>query len=155
MAAARKEEAKGQGHGKMAVIDGTDLVLGRMASAVAKRLLNGESISIINAEKVVIVGGEEDIVGKFRKKLELNRKGNPEQGPKESRMPDKMVRRAIRGMLPHKRERGAKAFRNLKVFIGIPRQIEGEKPEGIAGAENHAEHYVYVGEMCRKCGARW
>jgi len=35
------------------VIDAKDLVLGRMASAVAKRLLNGEKIIIVNAEKAV------------------------------------------------------------------------------------------------------
>ena len=41
----------------MAVIDANGLILGRLASTVAKRLLSGdEEIHIVNAEKAVISG---------------------------------------------------------------------------------------------------
>ena len=38
------------------IIDATDLVLGRMANQVAKRLLQGEEIQIVNAEKAIVSG---------------------------------------------------------------------------------------------------
>ena len=36
------------------IIDATDLVLGRLCSKVAKRLIGGEKIEIVNAEKTII-----------------------------------------------------------------------------------------------------
>ena len=53
----------------MEIIDATDTLLGRMSSYVAKKLLQGEEIIIVNAEKCAISGNkvtifkEQDIVG--------------------------------------------------------------------------------------------
>ena len=41
------------------IIDGEGLVLGRLASTVSKRLLNGEEITIVNAEKIIISGNKD------------------------------------------------------------------------------------------------
>ncbi len=38
------------------VVDASGLILGRAASVIAKRLLNGESIVVVNAEKAVVTG---------------------------------------------------------------------------------------------------
>jgi large subunit ribosomal protein L13 len=46
------------------VIDATDLILGRMASTVAKLVLKGERVIIINAEKALISGNKKNIVEK-------------------------------------------------------------------------------------------
>lgn len=48
------------------------------------------------------------------------------------RRPDHIVKRTIRGMLPYKRERGADAFRRVKVYVGVPDELadsEMESPE--------------------------
>jgi len=65
---------------------------------------------------------EHDKIDKAKKGQEigLKVKGNPEKGPKMSRMPDKIVLDAIKGMLPIKKSRGKKALKNVKVFIGTP-----------------------------------
>ena len=46
------------------VIDGDGLVLGRMSSAIAKRLLAGETIDLVNAEKIVVSGDKQAIIAK-------------------------------------------------------------------------------------------
>src|SRR3989344_3128951 len=101
----------------MTVIDGSNLILGRMGTNVAKRILRREVIHIVNAEKVVVTGNRENILEKFRTRLEIAPKGNPHKGPKFSRTPDRIVRRAVRGMVPWKTPRGKSAYKNLKVHI--------------------------------------
>ncbi|AJF60374.1 MAG: 50S ribosomal protein L13 [Candidatus Diapherotrites archaeon] len=140
----------------MTVIDGTDLVLGRMSSHIAKRLLNGEKIDLVNAERVVIIGREESATQKFRKRIELAQKGNPEKGPKYPRMPDKIVKLSIRGMLPFKKSRGRKAFENLKTHIGVPKELEKENMETVEEAKKDLERqYIRMAKLSRQLGARW
>ena len=43
------------------IIDASNLLLGRLASIIAKRLLSGEEIIVVNAEKAVISGNRENI----------------------------------------------------------------------------------------------
>ena len=139
----------------MAIIDGSNLILGRMSTIIAKRLLKGEAIQIVNAEKIVISGTKEDIVKKVKTKLNLQPKGNPMKGPKFSKMPDRIVKRAIRGMLPHKRERGKRALKNLRVYIGVPEKFEGEKFEKIVAAGNKLEKgFITVAELSSYFGVR-
>ncbi len=52
----------------MKVIDAKDLILGRLASLVAKELLNGEEIVIVNAEECAITGSKESILQKYRER---------------------------------------------------------------------------------------
>lgn len=134
----------------MSVIDVSNSVLGRMATAVAGRLLKRERIVIINAENAVISGRKEEIVKKYRKKLNLQLKGNPEKGPKYPRMPDGVVSRAVRGMLPYKRKRGKEAFKNLRVYIGVPKGIDTSKVEKIPAAENKLTgDFISVDDLCK------
>ena len=55
----------------MAVIDANGLILGRLASTVAKRLLSGdEEIHIVNAEKAVISGSRASTLRDYRETRE-------------------------------------------------------------------------------------
>ena len=140
----------------MTIIDGNNAILGRMGSVVAKRLLNNEVIEVVNAERIVITGNLDDIAEKFGKWLEMAPKGNPRKGPKFSRMPDKLVRRSIRGMLPWKQPKGKTAFKNLKVHIGVPQKLEGTKLEVIEKAQNHRQKgFVHVSDLSSRLGAKW
>ena len=89
----------------MAVIDGTDLILGRMAAIVAKRSLLGEKIDIINCEKIIIAGDKKSVLEAYKIKA---KRGCPLKGPFFQKMPDRFTRRAIRGMLPYKQDKGIK-----------------------------------------------
>ncbi len=103
------------------LINADGLILGRMASKVAKRLLNGEEVIIVNAEKAIISGKKKNKVAEAKEFLEV---GAPDRGPFHYRRPDKMVRKTVRGMLPFKQPKGKTAFRKLKVFMGVPRDLK-------------------------------
>ena len=133
------------------VINADGLIIGRMASIIAKRLLNGEEIVIINAEKAVLSGKRKSKVKEAKEFLEV---GSPEKGPFHYRRPDKIVRRTVRGMLPYKQPKGKQAYKRLKVFIGIPDELKDKKIETLmdARAEKLTCPYFTVGELAKEIG---
>jgi large subunit ribosomal protein L13 len=133
------------------IINADGLILGRMASVVAKRLLNGEEIIIVNAEKSIISGKRKSRVIEAKKFLEV---GSPGKGPFHRRRPDMIVRRTIRGMLPYKQPKGKQAYKRLKVFIGIPEELKGEELETIleAQAKKLSCPYFTLGEFAKEIG---
>jgi large subunit ribosomal protein L13 len=60
------------------VYDAKDKVLGRLASTVAKELLNGKKVAVVNAEKAYITGDKRGIIKRYRVRLGLQEKENPE-----------------------------------------------------------------------------
>lgn len=133
------------------IVDANNLILGRMATVAAKRLLQGEKVVILNAEKAVISGKRLSRVREAKEKLEI---GHPRKGPYFPRTPDRFVRRAIRGMLPRKKPRGKEAYKRLRVFIGVPREFEDQSVETIpeAKAEGLRCPYITVGNLVREIG---
>ena len=115
----------------MVVIDGSDLVLGRLATAVAKKALLGETIDVVNCEKSIITGNRKTILKKYTKRRQ---RGIPTKGPFFPRRADMIVRRTIRGMLPYKTTRGREAFKRVRCHIGVPKELENSKAETIGGA---------------------
>jgi len=131
------------------IVDARDAILGRLATKVAKKLLRGENIIIINAEKVVISGNPKAVIKRF---FEKRKKGDPLKGPFYPRYPDKMLRRVVRGMLPYKKEKGKKAFRKLKVFINNPNDLKGEKISKTA--DDLRCKYITLKDVCKALGAK-
>jgi len=113
------------------VIDGEGHILGRLSSIVAKRLLNGEKIVIVNAEKIMITGDKEEIFRRYKEKYD---RGSKDYGPHFPRHPERIFKRTVRGMLPHKEARGRKALKNLRVFISIPEELKNSEMEKIKSA---------------------
>jgi len=108
------------------VVNGEDLLLGRMASLVAKRALDGEAIAIVNAEKAVVSGSRARVLAIYERKRS---RGSKEGGPFFPRRPDHIVKRTIRGMLPYKRQRGMEALKRVKVYVGMPHEFAGQEME--------------------------
>jgi large subunit ribosomal protein L13 len=140
----------------MKIYDAENQILGRLCSRIAKQLLKGEKIIVVNAEKAVISGKSEMIIEKYKKRREI---GSPKHGPFISRYPDEIFRRAVRGMLPWHKPKGRKAFKNLRVFIGVPEDLKGEKFEKIeeANANKLKTKFVTLEEIALALGAkkRW
>jgi large subunit ribosomal protein L13 len=133
----------------MTVIDVTNSIVGRFATVVAKRALQGEKIDLVNCEKAVMTG---DKVMVYRKYKELDKKGTPLKGPFLPKMPDRFVRRRIRGMLPYKQEKGKNAFKNIMCYIEIPENLKNEKIEKIESAsitKSKTFKYVTIQELCK------
>lgn len=137
------------------IIDATELILGRMASYVAKKALLGEKIDIVNCEKAVITGSRADILSRYYQKKEKGR--NPYKGPFFPKASDRIVRRTIRGMLPYKQEKGRKAFESVMCYVSIPSQFKDKNLETIPKANaSKLKNYKYitVGEVAKHMGAR-
>lgn len=136
---------------KATVVNGEGLILGRMCSKIAKRLLNGEDIIIVNAEKVVISGKRKNKVAEAKEFLEV---GAPERGPFHSRRPDRIVRKTVRGMLPWRQPKGKTAYKKLKVFMGIPKEFTACQLETVeqANAANLNGPRLTVGELAVEIG---
>jgi large subunit ribosomal protein L13 len=99
------------------VYDGTDCVFGRLASVVAKNLLKGNSVDVVNCEKIIVSGDKKVFVKKMLLKKWMG-EGGSLKGPKYPRVADRLVKRMIRGMLPRDRARGRDAFRRLRCWCG-------------------------------------
>ena len=136
----------------MKVIDASECIMGRLASAVAKNLLNGEEVHIVNAENAVISGTKDMVFGEYVSKRNLN---HPRKGPYYPRMPHMMLKRAVRGMIPYQKPRGREAFKRLKVDVGKPDSVDG-KIEVVDGAKmNKSTKYVTLGEVSKVLGAKF
>jgi large subunit ribosomal protein L13 len=98
------------------VVDGRDCILGRVSSKVAQRVLDGETVAVVNAEHAVITGNEEATMETYHTRAELG----SDSGPYYPKRPDRIFKRAIRGMLPYKTEDGREAFANVRVYVGNP-----------------------------------
>ncbi len=107
------------------MVDGKGMPLGRLAAYVAKLLLEGKQVVVVNAAEAVISGNAEDIFARWKQRIDLSSLGNPEKyAPKYSRTIEGIVRRAVRGMLPWRTKRGRDAFRRLKVFRDFPEEFK-------------------------------
>lgn len=109
----------------MVVVDANNQRLGRMASKVAKLLLSGVEVVVVNAEEAVVTGSKNTIIEKYlrlmRRRQLTSHKVIKVWYP---RKPDKIVWYTIARMLPRKKSRGREALRRLKVYIGIPEQFQ-------------------------------
>ncbi len=134
-----------------AIVNAEGLVLGRMCSKIAKRLLNGEQIIIVNAEKSVISGKKKSKVAEAKEFLEV---GAPERGPFHSRRPDRIVRKTVRGMLPWSQPKGKNAYKRLRVFMGIPSELKDQQMETVeqaAVANLNGPHFT-LAELATEIG---
>jgi large subunit ribosomal protein L13 len=134
------------------IVDAKGLILGRLASNVAKLLLQGETVIILNAEKAAISGKKQQIVQEAKAFLEV---GHPRKGPLHPRRPDKIVSRTVRGMLPRRKPKGVAAYKRLRVYLGAPLEFEDKKIQTIpeASADKLKSPYITVGELAKEIGA--
>lgn len=110
------------------VFDAQGKILGRLASLVAKSALQGNSVAVINAEEAVLSGSPEVVAARYKVRLDLKEKANPDHSPYWPRRPDMLVKRVVRGMLPYRHPRGKEAYRRIRVYMGIPEELKGAKP---------------------------
>jgi len=131
------------------VVDARDCILGRVASQVAERALDGERVAVVNAEAAVITGSEDDVIGTFETRRELG----SDQGPAYPKRPDGILKRSIRGMVPYKTTRGRDAFENVRVYVGNPYDDEGEVLDGTSLDRLSNIKFVSLGDVSEALGA--
>ncbi|KAI9180446.1 hypothetical protein LWI29_019157 [Acer saccharum] len=105
---------------KRVVVDARHHMLGRLASVLAKELLNGQKVVVVRCEEICMSGGLVRQKMKYMRFLRKRMNTKPSHGPIHFRAPAKILWRTIRGMIPHKTKRGAAALARLKTYEGIP-----------------------------------
>ena len=123
------------------IIDAKNLVVGRLASFVAKSALLGEQIEIVNAEKAVIIGSQKNILAKYK---QLRARGDAMYGPYFPRTPERILKRTIRGMLPHKNTRGREALKQIKCYHGIPARFEKQPISSVEKAKRNDDAIKFM-----------
>ena len=133
------------------LVNAEGLIVGRMCSKVAKRLLNGEEVIILNAEKAVFSGKKKSKVLEAHVFLEV---GAPMRGPFHYRRPDRFLRKAVRGMVPFKQPKGKNAYKRLKVFMGIPLEFKDQQMITFteASSANLKGPHFTLGELAKEIG---
>ncbi len=126
------------------IVDASNLILGRMASYVAKKALNGNRVVVLNAERAVISGTKERVVARAKQKLKTRTLGNLEKSPTHPRKPDGYVRRVIRGMLPWKKPSGKQAFHRVRVYVGTPDEYRDRPGTKITDADSSKLRVPYI-----------
>jgi len=125
------------------VVDATDETLGRLASRIARflegkhkptwqpNLDSGDFVIVLNAARISVSRD------KMESKLYIRHSGYP-QGLKQEtlghlleRRPEEVIRRAVKGMLPHNRL-GAQQIRKLKIYAGSDHPHQAQRPEPLA-----------------------
>merc|ERR1712209_316314 len=112
---------------KPVVIDGRGHLIGRLASIVAKFILNGNKVVVVRCEGINMSGNFYRNKLKYLKFLRLRCNVKPSRGPFHFRAPGKIFWRTVRGMVPHKTERGKAALKRLVTFEGIPAPYDKTK----------------------------
>lgn len=137
------------------VVDATNHIAGRLASNVAKLLLQGQRVTVVNCEKIMMSGKRETQIREYREFLEINSVINYKHGPVHYRRPDTLMAKMIRQMLPFDRKPSGKiAYAKLRTYIGAPNdtkpieKIQFEK----ALITRAASNYTPLAEICRVIG---
>jgi large subunit ribosomal protein L13Ae len=145
---------------KAIVIDGRGHMFGRLSSIVAKLILNGNKVVVVRTEGINISGNF------YRNKLKyldfLKKRCNvkPTRGPIHFRAPGKIFYRCVRGMVPHKTERGKLALKRLQTFEGVPPPYDKKKRMVIPSALKvlrlkHGRRFCSLGRLGHEVGWKY
>ena len=129
------------------IIDGENCIMGRLASFVAKQALQGKQVEVVNSEKVFIIGNKKDILKTY---ITMRQRGKSQKmkGPLFPTMPEKIMKRAIRGMMKYKEGRGKEAFKRIKCYIGMPEEFQKEKKISLYKIEDEKKG-IYLSELSK------
>jgi len=135
-------------------VDATNQIAGRLASKVAKLVLSGRRVVVLNAEKALISGSRISVINQWKERLELSSRVNPIYGPIHPRRPDNILRRMVRGMVPRRKPKGPTAMKRLRVYIGTPPSVKAQKltqfPD--AAATRPVPVYISMAELSKNLG---
>ncbi|UCE36211.1 MAG: 50S ribosomal protein L13 [Thermoplasmata archaeon] len=137
----------------MVVINAENLILGRLASHAAKLLLSGDDVTIVNAERAIVSGSKKSIIKEYYQKRNV---GTPRKGPYYPRLPDRILKRTIRGMMPYKKPSGKIAYKRLKVYIGVPKEFKNTQLSTVPEASATGKvKYMELGDVSKQLGAKF
>ena len=137
------------------VVDVTNHIAGRLASHVAKLLIQGNRVTLVNCEKIMYSGTRDNLIAEYRAFLEINSIINYKHGPVHYRRPDTIISKMIRGMLPYEgKPSGVAAFKRLRAYVGSPKELKSLEKIQFEKAliRKAASNYMTMGALCRVIG---
>ncbi len=139
---------------KEIVIDAANCISGRICSHVSKLLLQGNRVTIVNAEKAMLSGQRYKTIQLYKEHLEINSVTNPIHGPFHPRRPDTILTKMVRGMIPKRKSSGIEAFKRLRVYIGIPESLKNSEMKYYDDSKitKPSSYYITVGEVAKEIG---
>jgi large subunit ribosomal protein L13 len=136
----------------MIIVDAENARIGRVSAFVAKKLLQGEEVHIINAENAIISGNPVETIAKYQHRRQLKYKGDPERSPYWPKVPYLFVKRLVRGMLPRKKPSGRAAHDRLRVHVGRPGSVLGDAIRVPKSDKGTLTKYITISELCKHLG---
>jgi len=107
------------------VIDATGGTLGRIASYAAKQVLLGKHVIIVNCTEALLTGRRNMVIEKYKRVRAMG--GSSQKGPIIPKSAERIMKRTVRGMLPHKKGRGSQALDNLMCYNKTPAELEAKE----------------------------
>lgn len=136
----------------MIYIDADNTIYGRLSTYVAKSLLEGEEIVIVNAAGAVVTGRRDSVLQKFLRMRDI---GSVRKGPYYPRTPERILRRCIGDMLPKKKARGKDALKRCKVYANIPEELRGTEFKKLeAYANQKVNGFVTLADVAKVMGQK-
>jgi large subunit ribosomal protein L13 len=136
------------------IVDIANCIAGRTCSRISKLLLEGNKVSVINAEKAMISGDRYKTIKSYKEQLEITSVTNPIHGPFHPRRPDTILTRMVRGMIPKRKTSGIEAFKRLRVYIGVPEKLSHGQPKVFEDCRirKPESYYITVGDVAKQIG---
>ncbi|ABN69918.1 LSU ribosomal protein L13P [Staphylothermus marinus F1] len=140
---------------KTIYVDATNQILGRLASIIAKKLLNGYRVIVVNAEKAVVSGERVRVIQGYKLIEKVTTHYNPyKTGVRRPKSPHNILKRTVRGMLPMDKPKGRNAYKRLRVYNGVPPELG--KVEFIrfkeADANRLGREYITLADIAKELG---
>ncbi len=149
----QKEQTNYQ-QNKHIVVDASNCISGRLCSKVSKLLLQGNRVSVVNAEKVMVSGNRYEVIESYKKRLEVSSVTNPINGPFHPRRPDTIITKMIRGMVPKRKSSGIQSFKRLRVYIGIPDELKNSTMKTFDDTKitRQESFYISMSDVAKQIG---
>ena len=149
-----EQNKKQQEQNKHVVVDVSNCISGRVCSKISKLLLQGNRVSVVNAEKVMVSGNKYQVIESYKKNLEVSSVTNPIHGPFHPRRPDTIITRMIRGMVPKRKPSGMQAFKRLRVYIGTPEELKNSTMKTFEDTKitKQQSFYISIGDLAKQIG---
>lgn len=135
-------------------VDAAGQIVGRMCSRIAKLLLSGNSVVVVNADKALFSGHRSSVMVDFLDRLKIASVVHPKHGPFHPRTPSGILTRTIRGMIPRTKSKGVSAMKRLRVYEEVPKGMEKVAFTSFdeAKATKPLAYYVPLGEVAERIG---
>jgi len=137
------------------IVDADGVILGRLSTYISKALQEGYRVYVINAEKAVLSGERQRVIEGYKVWLRIRTLRNPQKrSPKRPRSPITLFKRAVKGMLPKNFKKGYDALTNLKVYVGVPPELQGKKVVKLESVSKSrlGREYITLGEVAKALG---